>query len=298
MKSKKKVVKKVKPKFSPLFLQLLQKKDTEAASLLSDREATYLVQSYYTVQDDRKRFNSQCIALKKDKKPHDLILWFSENAKKLEDQIKKVLDTYSNSQEIGQWCRKITGIGPVIASGLISNIDMTRAETAGHIWSFAGLNPKQVWKKGEKRPWNPELKTLCWKIGTSFIRTNSDKPNIYRDLYYQRKEYEESLNNAGKLKEQAFARRDQFKSWGKTKSEAYKYYCKGVLPPGHIDARARRWAVKIFISHYFEAAYKLTYKKEAPIPHILTKEGHTHKIESPVPVTLLTKKKVHIGELS
>ena len=42
------------------------------------------------------------------------------------------------------------GIGPVIAAGLLANIDIKQAPTVGHIWRFAGLDPTNKWigKKG------------------------------------------------------------------------------------------------------------------------------------------------------
>jgi hypothetical protein len=42
-------------------------------------------------------------------------------------------------------CNSIKGIGPVIAAGLLANIDITKAPTAGHIWRFAGLDPSSKW---------------------------------------------------------------------------------------------------------------------------------------------------------
>ncbi len=65
---------------------------------------------------------------------------------------------------------------------------------------------------------------------------------------------------------------------GKT-TEAYKYYIKGQLPPAHIQARAERYAVKLFIAHFFEVYYKFHFKKDPPAPYPIAFLGHVHKIE-------------------
>ena len=91
----------------------------------------------------------------------------------------------------------ITGIGPVIAAGMIANIDIKKCQTAGAIWKFAGLDPTVEWKKGQKRPWNADLKTLCWKLGQSFLKVQSNSNAFYSRLYLERKEYETEKNEKG-----------------------------------------------------------------------------------------------------
>lgn len=72
------------------------------------------------------------------------------------------------------------------------------------------------------------------------------------------------------------------KKIGKT-TEAYKFYSVGKLPPAHIHARARRWAVKLFIAHYHAEAYFNEYGKEPPLPYPIAILGHdaSHFIERP-----------------
>ncbi|MHB8069867.1 MAG: hypothetical protein ACYDIC_18395, partial [Desulfobaccales bacterium] len=61
-------------------------------------------------------------------------------------------------------------------------------------------------------------------------------------------------------------------------TEAYKYYSIGKLPPGHIHARAKRYAVKIFLSHYHARAYELEFGEKPPAPYPLAIMGHAHYI--------------------
>ena len=53
-------------------------------------------------------------------------------------------------------------------------------------------------------------------------------------------------------------------------------YESGHLPDGRLDMRARRYAVKRFLSHYYEAAWILHYNTEPPNPWIQDHGGHTH----------------------
>jgi hypothetical protein len=72
------------------------------------------------------------------------------NTIELENQIKVILDAYTRNHPVGTWLQSITGIGPVISAGLLANIDITMAPTAGHIWSFAGIDPNRIWHGAEK----------------------------------------------------------------------------------------------------------------------------------------------------
>ena len=77
--------------------------------------------------------------------PHDMMTWMFSNAAALETQMTKALYDFSMRHEVGRWCATVKGIGPVISAGLLAMVDMDECPTDGHIWSFAGMNPNQVW---------------------------------------------------------------------------------------------------------------------------------------------------------
>lgn len=252
----------------------------KAAQTLSPDEARYLVDAYYVMQGDRIRSANQVRALSASEEPHQTIAWLADNAAVLERSIKNALDAYSGASVVGRWARSITGIGPVIAAGLLAHIDITKAPTAGHIWRFAGLDPTVTWEKKTKRPWNASLKTLCWLIGESFVKVSGNESDVYGHLYVVRKAYEQQRNDSGQLADQAAAKLERFKI-GKT-TDAFRYYSAGKLPPAHVHARAKRWAVKAFLSHYQAVAYRDHFGTDAPKPYILTREGgHAHAIVCP-----------------
>ena len=261
-------------------IQKLTRDLRKAAFTLSKHEVRFLVDSYYQFQEHRKRSDNQVRALSASKEPHVVLDWLAENARGLENEIKKALDSYSRNDLIGRWARATKGIGPVITAGLLAHIDIEKAVTAGHIWRYAGLDPTVEWKKGQKRPWNADLKTLCWKVGESFVKVSGKDDAVYGKIYAKRKLLEIERNEAGKFEDQAVAKLKKHKIGKET--EAYKHYIKGKLPPAHIHARARRYAVKLFLAHLQEVWFFDHHKKLAPLPYpIVHLEGHSDIIEAP-----------------
>jgi hypothetical protein len=238
------------------------------------------------------------------------------------------LDAYTQAHTMGSWMREIYGIGPVLSAGLLAHIDIEQCPTAGHIWHFAGIagSDQRPWLKGQKRPFNAGLKTLCWKIGQSFMKFSNQPKCYYGHVYQGRKEYEIANNDAGKLIQQAEARADHV---AKT-TEAWPWYAgcfpagtmrkyadcdkelpeglasgqrtaliatqrakllsqaKGepgsgqpMLPPAQIDARARRYAVKLFLSHMHGEWFRRHFKSEPPMPYPIAFMGHVHYVPAP-----------------
>lgn len=252
----------------------------KAASTMTVDEARYLVDTYYQMQANRIRADGQIRAISDSEEPHATLAWLSDNADLLERNIKAALDVFSDAHVVGAWSKTIVGIGPVLSAGLIAHIDISKAPTVGHIWRFAGLDPTVKWEKKSKRPWNASLKTLCWKIGESFVKVSGHEDDIYGHLYLERKAYEMARNDRGELAEQAAAKLEAFRIGKGT--EARKHYDAGRLPPAHIHARAKRWTVKLFLSHWHAVAYRAATGSQAPKPYVLTLAGgHAHEITCP-----------------
>lgn len=263
----------------------LTKDQVLAAEALGSKEARFLVDSYYKMQDDRIRSTNQVRALNESGEPNSVIEWQMIQSKILEDQTKRALAKYAESQPIGQWMLSLVGIGPVISAGLLAHIDIEKAITAGSIWRYAGLDPTCEWKKGEKRPFNASLKVICWKIGESFVKVSNHDDDIYGKIYKDRKELETAKNERGDFSAEAEKKLAKY-NIGKT-TDAYKSYSIGKLPKAHIHARAKRYAVKMFLSHLQEVWWELEFGVKPPVPYAMKLSGHTHKIEPPKKVTNL-----------
>ena len=258
-------------------IEFLAARDLKAAAQkMTADEARYLVDLYYQIQEFRKAAGNQVRSLT-EPEPGNLITGIFGSMDKVEGRIKRGLDYYTDTQPMGVWAKSIVGIGPVISAGLLAHIKIERCKTAGSIWRFAGLDPTSEWKKGTKRPFNAALKRLCWLIGESFVKVSGNPKSVYGREYVKRKAYEETRNLSGDLADQAKAKLERFKIGHDT--DAYKAYSTGLLPPAHIHMRAKRWAVKVFLCHYFEQAYRDHHGTEPPVLYSIAMLNHTHKIE-------------------
>ena len=249
----------------------------QRASHMGAKEVRFLVDTYYQIQERRKSSANQERSLVKEGEPVALIDYFKGLDQYSEKKIRQMLQAYAEGKPEASWAMSIRGIGPVISAGLAAHIDITQAPTVGHIWRFAGLDPTLVWDKGQRRPWNARLKTLCWKIGESFVKVKNHDEDVYGKLYDLRKRLEEERNEMGLFAEQAEAK---VKVVGKS-TEAYKAYSKGKLPPGHIHARAKRYATKLFLAHYHHVAYEIHYGEKPPKPYVVEHLGHAHYMSPP-----------------
>jgi hypothetical protein len=264
------------------FLESIKRltKDLRVAALtLSDREARYLTDSYYALQRDRIRAAHQLRTLAAGAEPHDVMQWVGMQRETLENQIRSALDIYSRGQITGVWARSITGVGPVIAAGLLANIDVTQAPTVGHIWRFCGLDPTVKWDKGTKRPWNGSLKRLCWLLGESFTKVSGRDSDVYGQVYKSRKESEIRRNEAGEYAEQAKASLAAKRFGDDTQAKAH--YLAGHLPPARIHLRAQRYAVKLFLSDLHCVWFWTTYGTLPPKPYVISHLGHAHYTMTP-----------------
>lgn len=260
-------------------IRKLGKDERSATATLGKDEARFLVDAYYQLQDNRIRSDGQVRAMSSNNEPHATLQWLADMNRTLEESIKSALDVYSNASPVGQWMRSQKGIGPVIAAGFLAHLDITKAETAGAFWSFAGLDPRAVWEKGKKRPWNADLKVLCWKLGESFVKVSGNEQAYYGRIYKERKDAELIKNEAGEFAEQAKAKLGKFKIGEDT--DAYKWYVQGKLPPAHIHARAKRYAVKLFLANLHCVFYWDHYGKMPPLPYAIGILGHAHTIHPP-----------------
>jgi hypothetical protein len=154
------------------------------------------------------------------------------------------------------------------------------------IWRFATTDARGNERRPTKatvaaaiarRPHNAKLKKTCWLIGDSFVKVSNNPKSLYGRLYRERKQYEVERNESGgnaEAVEISLRRNIQ-------DADLRKTLLSGKLPAGQIDLRARRFAVKIFLSHYFEVAYRDHYHEDPPAPFAIAQLGHAHYI--PVP---------------
>jgi hypothetical protein len=253
----------------------LSKDLREAARLLSPQQQRILVDLYYQIQEARKRTANQVRAAKEE--PNAWITFVAQFLHRMEKLAAGGLDIASNQQAVSRWAKDQFGIGPVIAAGLAAYIDITKTPSVSALWSLAGQNPDAVWEKGMKRPWNAHLKRLCWIIGDSFVKFHNKEECRYGHVYAARKQLEVERNSAGRFREQAEKTLANRRIQDKATRAIYEA---GELPAGRLDLRARRVAVKLFLSHYWQVAYWEHYHvlPRSPYIHAAQPGLHTHYV--------------------
>ena len=84
---------------------------------------------------------------------------------------RQVMEAHAKVHPPSVWACQIAGCNAVLAAGLLE-IDVTRAQTAGAVWKFAGQT-NEPWEKGQRRPFNALLKRNCYLLGSCFKRLSA-----------------------------------------------------------------------------------------------------------------------------
>ena len=213
------------------------------------RQIRYIVEGFYDIQQLRIAAQLQIGQLERNGLSADVLreLVFAR-LKADEKEIEKSITAYVKALDVWQtWLKGVKGIGPIITAGLESWVDdIGRFDNVAKLWAYAGLHvidgAAARRKKGEKANWNSRLKTLCWKIGESFVKTKGG----YRGEY--------------------------------DKAKAYYQQVHSDYTKGHIHAMAKRKAVKLFLSHYWHVKRELA-GLSTQAPYAIAKLGHTTYIE-------------------
>jgi hypothetical protein len=192
-----------------------------------DSEIKLLVNEYYQIQKHRIEMSNQIFALKKEEQEFEVLEKHYKELYKIEKAIDKDIKELIKDVPIYKtYLKDIKGIGHIFSAGLISQIDITKADHASSIWKFCGLAPDQKRVKGKKINWNPFLKALCFKIGESFIKSKGP----YREIYDTSRAYYEK----------------KFPKEVKVEGTKIVKYTKG-----HKYAMAKRRTVKLFLSELY-----------------------------------------------
>ena len=214
--------------------------------LMSDRhrvaeQLRQLSRLYVNAQKYRNKYGNMLFSktdyLEGDKKEWELFFktQLSKNMD-LEKGLDKKMDELLPQHPWSEYLLKIRGVGPVIASSIIGELDgaiyghiekdsTEKPELRGYgrefertsdLWAFAGYAVKDgkaaKRKTGETSAWNNYLKLACYKFSENQIKQGT----TYRKVYDDRKLFEQT-NHA-------------------------------ELTKGHIHARAKRYMIKKFLS--------------------------------------------------
>jgi hypothetical protein len=242
---------------------------------LKKPEIRCLVANYYMAQELRLRANNQMRSMGDKEDPAELIQFYGKAQGDIEKAVLKNLEEYATADPAGRWILSLYGMGPVIAAGFIAHLDVEESNTAGGFWRYAGLDPTAKWEKGQKRPYNADVKQICFHAGTRFVYDcNKAEATLYSRLYKSRKELVVARNNDGFYAERC-------KSFFTHSADVKKKLAKGMLPDFNLHAQARNYAVKIFMSHLHTIMYLVHYNRPPPAPFTLAILGHADLIAVP-----------------
>lgn len=121
---------------------------------ISKAEIKTLVNLFYQMQDIRKALTEQIRSIEtvpeaesKNKDTNVAVLNYCvKNIASTEKGIQTVLKLVCESDPVGRWLLATTGIGPVLAAGLLAYFDVEGKQYATQFISYAGLNDNN-------RPW-------------------------------------------------------------------------------------------------------------------------------------------------
>ena len=221
----------------------------------------------------------------------------------IQEQIEIVLN------EVPVWTefmKHIRGVGPILAGGIIAYIykpkddkcdvapehktcncskSIERFNNISKLHAYAGLHV--VNGKAPRRErnvisnWNSKFRTHLWKVGQSFMKQPEAK-SFYRDIYSKEKtklgfiKTVDGWDMPKELKEQWISKGVGQTNKIKEKLEkGQKISDEKDAVKGHLDARARRKTVKLFLSHIWTKWREL---EGLPItdPYPMTEMGGKH----------------------
>jgi len=117
------------------------------------------------------------------------MLWVDTRMERMEVELREqIKDTVALHPLWGAWLGKIRGIGPCIAGGLLSILDVKRASSPSAFFKICGLHVDEDTRlavhreRGVKFEYNPFLKVICWKAGESFVKCAALR-SYYRRIY-------------------------------------------------------------------------------------------------------------------
>lgn len=197
-----------------------------------------------TFQRHRIQMGNRIAAVEQERSQVDvtIIRHYAEVFEALEADAAALIADSIKDHPVWPWLEAVKGIGPGLAGALLAPIDIKRAEKVSSLWCYAGQGLRDGQRdrptKGERLPYNADLKRTCYLIATSFLRANSP----------YRREYDEA-------KADYIANRPDWTL-------------------GHADMAARRKMIKLFLSHLW-TMYRYECKLPVPPPYAFQVLGHS-----------------------
>lgn len=189
------------------------------------------------------------------------------------------------------WLKDQKGCGPTMSGVIISEIDVSKADTVSALWSYCGLavdskTGKAVrMKRGEKAGYNPWLKSKLVKVlGDCLIRANSPWREHY-DSYKHRKQntlVDQCMLCKGKGTFKSKKEAADEEAAGTSGREKKCTNCEGTggpAPWGQSDAHRHQAAIRYMVKKFLEEMWVVWRNiEELPVtePYAVAVLGRKH----------------------
>lgn len=165
-------------------------------------DVRFCVQAYYQLQGLRITLAGQLRSIEqgksggskvKDKNAPqaEVLQWLYNNILGMENEIKRAMNIWSDSNTVASWCKQVCGIGPVISAGLAAHFDVTKAPSVAHFYSYSGYNDNND-------PW------LGKEKAKALVRKHCPKPIVTTDQLMALAEDPECPRSLEKLRRYAY----------------------------------------------------------------------------------------------
>ena len=217
-----------------------------------------------------------------------------ENARNFEEDLQKlIVKQLKNHALYLQYLTKITGIGPLIAAGMISYIDdIEKFDTVSSLWQYSGYGMNRFCEAC-KKPTSIEVKYDTGKIAKK-LHPLEVCPICHGDtvtiLQKRTPGYQSNWNDrlkvlawkaSGSFVKQSASKSQYRKLYDKVKKEERKNHPKKIVSKGkttfndgHIHNRAMRKVAKIFLAHLWQT-WRRQEGLEATEPYAKQLLGHS-----------------------
>ena len=190
---------------------------------------------------------------------------------KVEEYVDGRVATIIRSHPAYYWFNLVKGIGKENIAKVVGMIDIDKADTISSLWKFAGFSvengksPKRV-KGGGKLSYNSQLRSMCWRLGSSLLRARG---KFYEYYLAQKDAYIAKYENMGYHIVPAASL---------PVKDAKRYEPEGTISEGHIHNQALRKMIKLFL-----ACLWLTWREAENLsitkPYAIDKLGHNSFID-------------------
>jgi len=206
-----------------------------------------------TIQKTRIQFGNRVAAIESgrdtaDAHTMDALKNAKDKFEMVEGELDEAIREKAGELEIVQAAICVKGVGALSVGPIIGMIDINIADTVSSLWKYAGyaveVNDKgdsigQRLHRGQKSSYNVALKTACFRLATSLMRSGSP----YKGIYDESKE--EYLN----------------RGWAKA----------------HAHAASIRKMMKVFLQHLW-ITWRVLEGLPISKPFVHDVMGHTHYI--------------------